>query len=351
VIDFRLQRYALLALASAALFGASTPLAKRLLESVSALQLAGLLYLGSGVALALLWCGLRLAGVRSEAQLERRDLAWLTAATVCGGIAAPWLLLTGLRGMPASSASLLLNLEGVLTAIVAVMIFREAVGRRVWVGALVMLAGASVLSWSPGATLGISTPALFIVAACLFWALDNNFTRPISGADPIAIACIKGLAAGSVNLLLAVAAGDSLPGVASATSALVVGAAGYGVSLVLYVTALRHLGAARTAAHFGTAPFIGAILAVPLLGEPIDWRLATGFAFMLAATWTLLRESHDHEHVHAPQEHAHRHVHDEHHHHEHRGDEGPEPHTHPHRHERMRHTHPHFPDLHHRHHH
>jgi drug/metabolite transporter (DMT)-like permease len=351
VINFRLQRYALLALASAALFGASAPLAKRLLDSVSPLQLAGLLYLGSGVALAALWLGLRLAGVRSEATLERRDFGWLAAATVCGGVVAPWLLLTGLRGMPASSASLLLNLEGVLTVIVAALAFREAVGRRVWVGALVMLAGASVLSWSPGTTLGVSTPALFIVAACLFWALDNNFTRPISGADPIAIACIKGLAAGSVNLLLAVAAGDSLPGGASAISALVVGAAGYGVSLVLYVTALRHLGAARTAAHFGTAPFIGAVLAVPLLGEPIDWRLATGFAFMLAATWILLREFHGHEHLHVPQEHAHRHVHDEHHHHEHRGDEGPEPHTHPHQHEPLRHTHPHCPDLHHRHHH
>ena len=346
---FRVQRYALLALASAALFGASTPLAKRLLEDISPLRLAGLLYLGSGVALALLWAALRLAGARSEARLERRDLPWLAAATLCGGVAAPWLLLTGLQGLSGASASLLLNLEGVLTVALAAIAFREAVGPRIWVGALVMLAGASVLSWSPDAALGISGPALFIVAACLLWAADNNFTRPIAGADPMAIACIKGLTAGSVNLALAAATGAEVPGGWSSAAALSVGAAGYGASLVLYVIALRHLGAARTAAHFGAAPFIGAVLAVPLLGDAVDLRLAAGFVLMLAATWTLLREAHGHQHTHAPLEHAHRHVHDEHHRHEHRGGEGPEPHAHAHRHEPLRHTHPHFPDLHHRH--
>lgn len=349
MIDLRLQRPALYALAAAALFGASTPFAKHLLDSLSSLQLAGLLYLGSGIGLTALWSGLRLARVRRETALTGRDLPWLAGATLAGGVAAPWLLLEGLRGMPAAGASLLLNLEGVLTALLALVVFREAIGARVWAGCGLMLAGALVLGGTPGAVLGLSPAALLVLAACALWALDNTLTRQISAADPVVIAGTKGWVAGSVSMALASAGGAGLPPLPAASGALVVGAFGYGASLVLYVLALRHLGAARAAAHFGTAPFIGALLAVPLLGEAFDARLGAGFALMLAASWAVLGERHAHTHVHEAMEHSHRHVHDAHHQHAHRGDEGPEPHAHPHRHAPLTHTHAHLPDLHHRH--
>ncbi len=284
MIDLPRQRYAFLALAAAALFGASTPFAKLLIGELPPLALAGLLYLGSGLGL-----------------------------------------------------------------LVAALLFGEAVGGRVWAAAALMLAGASVLSWDPQAELKFSLPVLAIVGACLCWALDNNFTRRISAGDPVVLAMIKGLAAGSFNLALAFALGFRPAGAAALAGALGVGFLGYGVSLVLFIFALRHLGAACTAAHFSTAPFIGATIAIFGLGEPITISFAIALGLMLAATWLVLTERHEHEHAHEYLAHSHRHVHDEHHQHAHRGDEGPEPHTHWHEHPPMTHSHPHLPDLHHRH--
>ncbi|MBI2295809.1 MAG: DMT family transporter [Betaproteobacteria bacterium] len=352
-MDLRTQRYALLALAAAALFGASTPLAKLLLGELPPLALAGLLYLGSGLGLL----AVRLA-TRSrrgadqpatEAPLAAGDYPWLAGAVIAGGVAAPILLLWGLSGTGASEASLLLNLESVVTMLIAALLFGEAVGRRVWGAAALMLAGATVLSWDPQAELKLSLHAIAIVGACFCWALDNNFTRKISASDPVALAMIKGLAAGSFNLALAFALGLHLPGTAALAGALAVGFLGYGVSLVLFILALRHLGAARTAAHFSTAPFIGAAIAILVLQEPLTLSFGAALALMIAATWLVLTERHAHEHVHEYLAHSHRHVHDEHHRHEHRGDEGPEPHAHWHEHPPMTHTHPHLPDLHHRH--
>jgi drug/metabolite transporter (DMT)-like permease len=194
----------------------------------------------------------------------------------------------------------------------------------------------------------VSLHALAIVAACLLWGLDNNLTARISLADPFAIAIWKGLVAGGVNTALGLALAPALPAMSWA-GALAVGAIGYGASLVLYVLALRHLGAARTAAHFGTAPFFGAVLAVLLLNEPLSASLLAAFALTAAGTWLALTERHGHVHEHEALEHEHRHIHDDHHQHEHRGDEGPEPHAHVHRHAPLRHRHAHFPDLHHRH--
>jgi len=353
MIDFSLQRYAFLALAAAALFGASTPFAKLLLGELPPLALAGLLYLGSGVGLlAVLVLRRRSAKGEAgskEAALTGRDYAWLAGAVIAGGVIAPVLLLWGLSGTGASEASLLLNLEGVITMLIAALLFREAVGRRVWAAAALMLAGASVLSWQPRADFELSLHAVAIVGACLCWALDNNLTRKISASDPVVLAMVKGLAAGSFNLALAYALGMEFPASATLTAALVLGFLSYGVSLVLFILALRHLGAARAAAHFSTAPFIGAALAVPLLGEPVTAGLIAAAALMAIATWLVLTESHSHEHQHGRLVHAHRHVHDEHHQHAHHGDEGPEPHAHEHVHEPMRHAHPHVPDTHHRH--
>lgn len=353
MIDLRTQRYAALALAAAALFGASTPLAKLLLGDLSPAALAGLVYLGSGaglLAVLLLRSLLRPRGQRpTQAPLGRRDMPWLAGAVGCGGVAAPILLFWGLQETSGSGASLLLNLEGVLTTLVAGPIFGEAVGRRVWLASFIMLAGGLLISYDPHASFGISISALAVVAACLFWAVDNNLTRRISGSSPVMIATIKGLAAGSVNLVLAYGQGHALPGAPVVLGAMALGLASYGVSLVLFIYALRHLGAARTSAHFGTAPFLGAILSLWVLGEPVTGPLVAAFVLMLMAVWLVLTEQHAHEHTHEPLGHAHRHVHDEHHRHDHDAGEGAEPHTHYHVHERLVHSHGHLPDLHHRH--
>jgi drug/metabolite transporter (DMT)-like permease len=349
VVDLPLQRYAFLALAAAALFGVSTPFAKLLLADISPVVLAGLLYLGSGLGLAPLWLAQRRNRHPGETPLAARDRGSLAGAILAGGVAAPVLLLWGLSLSGAAETALLLNFESVITALVAARLFREAVGGRVWAGALVMLAGGFVLAWAPNAPLVFSPPTLAIVGACLCWAIDNNLTRKVAGADPVAIALIKGVAAGGFNLVLGLALGGMFPGLGAAAGALALGFVAYGGSQVLYIYALRHLGAARTAAHFSTAPFIGAALAIPLLGEPVTAGLIVAAGLMALATWLVLTERHAHEHIHERLVHAHRHVHDEHHQHAHRGDEGPEPHVHEHVHEPMRHAHPHLPDLHHRH--
>jgi drug/metabolite transporter (DMT)-like permease len=349
VIDFSIQRHAVLALAAAALFGASTPAAKLLLEQVSPVVLAGLLYLGSGIGLGLLRLVQAGGGRVREAPLVARDWGWLAGAILAGGIAAPVLLLWGLGGTAAAEASLLLNFEGVITALVAGVLFREAVGGRVWLAAVVMLAGGLTLAFDPKASLSLSPHALAIIGACLCWALDNNLTRKVAGADPVVAAMAKGLAAGSFNLALGLALGGVLPAAGPAAGAAALGFVAYGLSLVLFIYALRHLGTARTAAHFSTAPFIGAALAVPLLGEPVTGGLVIAAVLMASATWLVLTERHAHEHTHERMAHSHAHIHDEHHQHAHRGDEGSEPHVHEHVHEPMRHTHPHVPDLHHGH--
>jgi drug/metabolite transporter (DMT)-like permease len=349
MIDLFTQRYALVALAAAALFGASTPLAKLLQAEIAPALLAGLLYLGSGAGLGLVKLALRLGGRKGGTPLQASDTAWLAGAVASGGIAAPLLLMWGLAGASASGVSLLLNLEGILTALVAALVFKEAVAGRIWLAACLMLAAGLLLGYDPRAGLGLSLRSLAVIGACALWALDNNLTRRISAADPVDIAMIKGLSAGGVNIAAALVYGASLPGAPALAAALALGWLSYGISLALYIVALRHLGSARAASHFSTAPFIGAALAIALLGEPLTAGFAAAFLLMLAATWLALTERHVHAHVHKPLMHEHPHTHDAHHQHTHRGDEGPEPHSHPHKHAPLAHTHPHLPDLHHRH--
>lgn len=340
-----MQRYAVLTLGSALLFGAATPALKPIAGAMHPVLLAGLLYLGSFIGL---FAARSVRRGQEEARLQRKDLPALVGAIVSGGLLAPVLLVWGLSGLTASAASLLLASEAVLTMLVAAFLFREAVAGRVWVAALLILVAAALLAWTPGTRLPISLHALAVLAACLLWALDNNLTARIALADPFAIAMWKGLAAGAVNTVLGLVLAPSAPGM-SWFAALAIGAIGYGASLMLYVLAQRHLGAARTAAHFGTAPFFGAALSVALLGEPLTAVLVAGFAMTAGATWLTLSEHHGHEHTHEAMEHEHRHMHDEHHRHAHQGDEGSEPHSHFHSHAPLRHRHAHFPDLHHRH--
>ena len=336
------------ALASAALFGASTPLAKLLVGEVAPLALAGLLYLGSGIGL-FVWLLMR---ARREAapSLSRADWPWLAGAIAAGGIAGPALLMFGLARSDGATASLLLNLESVFTASIAWMVFRENVDRRVFLGMAAIVAGGVVLSWDELPRAGGLAGPLLIAAACLLWAIDNNLTRRVSGGDAVTIAGMKGLVAGSVNLSLALLQGASLPGAGLLASAAAVGFFGYGISLVFFVVALRNLGTARTGAYFSVAPFFGAALALLVLRESPSSAFWVAAGLMALGVWLHLTERHEHAHVHEPMEHTHPHVHDEHHRHDHAfAWDGREPHTHPHAHRRLAHRHPHYPDLHHRH--
>lgn len=342
---------ALLAVVAAALFGASTPIAKLLLgEGTSPWMLAGLLYLGSGVGLCIVLAVRRLSGVATaEASLSRADLPWLLLVILSGGIVAPVLLMIGLATTAASSAALLLNVEGLATMVVAWVIYREYVDRRLLLGAAAILAGAVLLSW-PGASAAYGLGSIAILGACCAWALDNNLTRRLSAADPVQIAAIKGVVAGLVNMVLAISTGTTLPGTATLAGSGLTGFLGYGVSVVLFILALRHLGTARTSAYFATAPFIGSALSLVLFREPVSAQLLAAAMLMAIGIYLHFSEMHDHEHVHEPMEHEHSHRHDSHHQHMHDPADPPgEPHAHRHHHVSMRHKHPHYPDLHHRH--
>ena len=338
----------LLALGSALTFGAATPLSKLLLASLDPQLLAGLLYLGAGAGLAGVHLARAALGIPAqEAPLRRADLPWLGVVILFGGIIGPLLLMLGLSRTQAASGSLLLNLESLASMGLAWVVFRENVDRTLLLGAFAIVAGAAVLSWQ-GQEVHFDAGAALIAAACLAWGIDNNLTRKLSAADPVSIALLKGLAAGAANTAFALGRGAALPSAGILGAAALVGFIGIGVSLVLFVLGLRHLGAARTGAYFSLAPFIGALLAIIVLGEPVTARLVVAGLLMAAGLWLHLAERHHHEHQHEALEHEHSHTHDDHHQHDH-DDPVTEPHSHWHRHAPLRHAHPHYPDLHHRH--
>jgi len=345
----RTPRGALLAIASAALFGASTPLAKALLRDVDSLMLAGLLYLGSGAGLVALQAmrrlGRRAAG---EARLAGHQWLWLALAIAVGGVAAPALLMYGLSGATASATALLLNLESIFTAVLAWLVFREAADRRIVLGMGAIALGAIVLSWQGPDAAGRPLAVLAIAGACLGWAIDNNLTRKVALTDPVQNAALKGGVAGLVNVAIALSAGARLPSAGAIAASAVAGLVGYGASLVLFVRSLREIGAARTGAYFSLAPFAGAVLSVLWLGEPPTARLAAAAVLMGAGIWLHLTERHEHEHRHVEMGHDHAHVHDDHHAHDH-ADTASGPHSHAHGHDTLEHRHPHFPDDHHHH--
>lgn len=335
------------ALGAALLFGAGTPLAKWLLGAIDPWLLAGLLYFGSGIGLTLY----RYLSHAPAVQLPRQELPWLAGAIVMGGMIAPVLLMAGLTHMPAAGVSLLLNAESVFTALLAWFVFKENFDRRIALGMLVIVAGALVLSWPTETAVVQLWPTLAVLGACLAWGVDNNLTRKVSLSDASWIASVKGLVSGSVNLILAFWLGAAMPALPNLAGAMGVGLFAYGVSLTLFVVALRHLGTARTGAYFAVAPFFGAVLAV-LMGETVTLPLIVAGILMALGVWLHLTERHEHGHQHEVMEHDHEHVHDAHHQHQH---DYPLPlgskHSHMHRHEPLSHAHAHFPDAHHRHHH
>lgn len=340
------------ALLAAVLFGLSTPLAKSVSPHVEPVLLAGLLYLGSGIGLSaysLLRLGRRQSRSR-EAALKRADAPWLAGAILTGGVIAPLLLMWGLAQTPASTASLLLNLEGVFTALLAWFVFRENFDARIAWGMALIATGGVCLSWLGRPAGGVPWNSLAIGGACLAWAVDNNLTRKVSASDPVQIAMLKGLVAGGVNTALGLALGAKLPGPTVLSEVGLIGFFGYGLSLTLFVLALRHIGTARTGAYFSIAPFVGAAVAIVFLGEALSLGFCIAGILMGLGVWLHLTERHGHKHHHEPLEHDHLHTHDEHHQHTHApGNPSGEPHSHVHRHNELTHIHPHYPDIHHRH--
>lgn len=336
------------ALLAAALFGASTPLAKLLLGNTPPVLLAGLFYLGSGIGLTFVRLLRRSTG--KETRLTRCDAPWLAGAVFFGGVLGPVLLMIGLSRTPASSASLLLNLEGVFTALLAWVVFKENFDTRIASGMVLIVAGGALLSLNVFGRLSLPVGALAIAGACLCWGLDNNLTQKVSASDPVQVTAIKGGVAGATNVAIALVMGASLPVPLAVGSALTVGFLAYGLSLVLFVLALRQIGTARTGAYFSTAPFVGAAASILILREPVGVPFVAAAVLMGIGVWLHVTERHVHEHLHERMEHSHAHVHDEHHQHTHGPDDPPgEPHAHWHVHEPLRHTHAHYPDIHHRH--
>jgi len=335
------------ALLAAALFGGATPFASRLVGDASPQVLAGLLSLGSGLVLG---CSLIVRPRRREAPLTRRELPSLAGAITFGGFLAPLLLLIGLQTTPAATASLLLNLEVVFTALVAWVVFHEGFNRRVGLGLGLILAGGVVASWSSQGGVGITAGAVAVVGACACWAIDDNLTQRVSAKDPRQIAAVKGIVAGSANLAIGVSIGDSLPHAGPMLAAIAIGVVGYGLSLMLFITALRSLGSARTGAYFAVAPFVGVVVAVAVFGDRFGVRVLPVAALMVAGVWMSITERHEHAHIHETIEHTHQHGHDGDHTHSHPDEvTASGPHVHAHSHEAVTHIHSHRPDIHHRH--
>jgi drug/metabolite transporter (DMT)-like permease len=278
---------------AAVLFGASTPLSKALLDTTSPWMLAALLYLGAGLGLA----GYRAVTRAPRVGLPRSDVRWFAGAVLAGGVVAPVLLMLGISQMPATGASLLLNSEAVFTVLLAWLLFSEHVGARLVLGMGAIVAGAVLVTVPGSADLGAGWAPWAVLAACLCWAVDNNLTRHVSDTDPTWIAMTKGLVAGATNLVLALLLGSDVPTPATIALGLLLGFGAFGVSLTLFVVALRHLGTARTGAYFSVAPFIGAIIAVAL-GEPVTGSLIAAGMLMGFGVWLHVSEHHEHQHTH-----------------------------------------------------
>jgi drug/metabolite transporter (DMT)-like permease len=343
-----MNKNVLIALGAAALFGASTPLAKLLIADMPPVLVAGLLYLGSGLGLTLVRL-VRDGGLKPSG-LPKAEWPWLLGAILFGGVLGPVALMFGLVSTSGATATLLLNLEAVLTAVIAWVVFKENADRRIVLGMFAIVAGGVALGWQSDSTAQSSAAGPILVSiACLCWAIDNNLTRKVSASDALFIVGVKGLIAGTVNTSLAIGMGAALPGFASMSATMVVGLMGYGISLVLFVLALRGLGTARTGAYFSTAPFIGAAIALVVFSESTSLAFWIAAALMSLGVWLHLTESHSHEHAHEEMDHEHEHSHDEHHRHAHEVEWSGGKHSHAHKHVAMTHSHPHFPDIHHRH--
>lgn len=336
------------ALCAAFLFGASTPLAKQLVGNINPVLLAGLVYLGSGIGLFVFRITKNKGWPASGLSLS--EWFWFLGAIVFGGILGPLLLMLGLTYTSAAHATLLLNLEAALTAFLAWIFFKEHTDKKIIIGMIFIVIGGILLAM-PHHTLRFHWFGSMVIAlACLCWAIDNNLTRKISNAEALFIASTKGLIAGIVNISIAFIIGVTLPKWIDIGYSLIIGLMGYGISLVLFVIALRGLGTARTGAYFSTAPFIGAAIAILFFHDSTSIVFWSAAALMIIGVWLHLSERHDHWHNHEEVLHNHHHTHDEHHQHAHDFPcDNKKAHSHLHYHKALAHKHPHYPDTHHRH--
>jgi drug/metabolite transporter (DMT)-like permease len=337
-------------LISASLFGLSSPLAKLLLKDISPITLAGLLCLGAflGLFLYSLITNKFSALVKAE-RLEGRDLPWLIGAVITGGVIAPISQMIGLNLISGFSVSLLLNMEGVATAIIAVFFFRENTGKLLWFALLCMTVAGVFLSWNPDQSKFNVAGPLLILLAMVCWGIDNNLTRQISDKNPVQITYIKGFFGGVISISVALVLGKPLSWDYRLPLALLLGAVSYGISLVFFIKALAGLGSSRTGAFFTLGPFVGAVASIIILRDWIGWVMFPAIVLMGVGAWLISSEKHEHVHTHAAIRHVHMHKHDEIH-HLHKHPEGtPEPHSHEHTHEELRHIHAHWPDTQHRH--
>ena len=337
--------FILQALLAALFFGASAPLSKLLLGEVSPVLMAAFLYLGSGTGISLVKLSQKMTSNPKEAGIRRPDVGWLAGAIIAGGILAPIVLMVSLQVTPASTASLLLNFEGVATTLIALVFFRELISRRAFAAILVITLASIFLSTDFKSGFGFSLGALGILVACTLWGLDNNFTRNISAKDPLTIVAWKGLVAGTFSLLLGLFLGQQLPAFRAILGILLLGFISYGLSTMLFIYSMRGLGASRTSALYGTAPLAGVILSILIFHDPITWSFLLAAVLMVAGALILSSEEHAHFHIHMPVVHEHRHMHDEFHDH----DAARVTHSHEHEHPRAEHEHGHMPDIHHRH--
>jgi len=347
----------LYAVLSAALFGGCAPVGKYMLGSIEPVILAGLFYLGSGFGLLiyiLLQSHKKESRNKTEASLQKSDLPWLIGVVTFGGFLAPVILMYSLVITPAATASLLLNFEAVATSVIAFFIFREAVGRQIWTGLLLITISCIILTFDPSENSGFSPGAIGILVACLFWALDNNFSRNISGKDPVPIVCIKGIAAGLLSVIFGIITGQQLPALSVSLLAMLIGFLSYGgLTSVLFLLSLREIGTSRTGSLLAVSPFFGVVISFALFNNPPETVFYISFPLMAAGVILLIFEKHSHQHSHKRQTHEHRHSHDIHHNHSHDATSLPLSetceHSHIHSHEELTHDHPHTPDIHHRH--
>jgi drug/metabolite transporter (DMT)-like permease len=338
-------RGAMLAILAATLFGVSTPLVQRAGVGVGAFTTAALLYAGA----ALLGTVMRQESGR-EAMLRRADLPLLVAMAAFGAVVGPVALAWGLQHTSGTSASLMLALEALFTALLARWLYHESMGRRVWTAMLLLLAGGVLLILDRGAVGRVQFFGLLaVLLATTSWGIDNTLSRGVAQRDPAQVVQVKAALGAPAAMLLALAWREPLPHPGQIAALVAIGATGYGLSLRLYLLAQREFGAARTGSVFAFAPFVGAALAIGLGERGLGWGTAAGAVLMLAGVVLHLYERHEHEHVHETMLHEHAHRHDDGH-HDHVHDPMPEgEHSHLHRHAPVRHSHPHVPDVHHAH--
>jgi len=341
--------FILQALLAAIFFGASAPIAKLLLgDNIAPIFLAAFLYLGSGTGIFLVKLTQRMRSKDAEAGIKPPDIKWLAGAIVSGGILAPIILMISLQNTPASTASLLLNFEGVGTTVIALLFFKEAISRRAWTAIVVITLASIFLSTNFGSSWGMSLGAFGVVFACVLWGVDNNFTRNISGKDPLAIVAWKGLVAGTFSFFLAFFLGNQLPALKSVFYILILGFVSYGLSTMLFIRSMRGLGAARTSALYGTAPLAGVLLSIVIFGEYPSFLFIIAAILMIGGALLLINEQHAHWHMHTTLIHEHSHSHKDPS-HGHADANADEIHSHEHEHPAEEHEHDHMPDIHHRH--